>query len=95
MAKAVDELVIGQPSPDSEVAMTASDFLAFSSRTSLCNRFNVLLINTDLDKKASGSSMDLSFFTDSFSTRFRSSFHLYLGVESMVMRGGSLLEAPM
>ena len=52
-------------------------------------------MSTDLDKKASGSSMDLNFFTDNFKIRFRSSLNLYLVLEARrVMRGGSLREAP-
>ena len=66
----------------------------FSSRTSVCNLFSVLLINTDRDKKASGSSMERNFFTDNFRTRFLSSFHLYFGVDNMVILGGNLREAP-
>ena len=66
----------------------------FSSRTSVCNLLSVLLINTDRDKNASGSSMERNFFTDNFRTRFLSSFHLYFGVDNMVILGGNLREAP-
>lgn len=52
-------------------------------------------MSTDFDKKASGSSIDLSFFTDNFKIRLRSSLNLNLLLEAnRVIRGGSLLEAP-
>jgi len=52
-------------------------------------------MSTDFDKKASGSSIDLSFFTDNFKIRFLSSLNLYLVLEAnKVIRGGNLREAP-
>ena len=75
-------------------AVELAFLIDFSSRTSVCNLLSVLLINTDRDKNASGSSMERNFFTDNFRTRFLSSFHLYFGVDNMVILGGNLREAP-